>query len=185
MWPVSQWVTAPCASSPARWTTEFTATSAPARAASRSQLTRAPMTRAPRCFLLLTACLALAGCWNNLPKTIRVSGRVTFDGQPPPAIGTVYFLPIEAGEGFPSRPATGDFGADGQFRATTFERGDGLMPGKYLMSIECWDSPPSMSGNPGKSAVPKKYQSPQTSGFKLDITPTSKPQQITLDVATR
>jgi hypothetical protein len=143
------------------------------------------MTKAkPVCCLLLT-CLMLSGCWNNLPKTIRVSGRVTFDGRPPPGPGTVYFLPQEAGEGFPSRPATGDFGADGQFRATTFEPGDGLMPGKYLMSVESWESPPNMSGNPVKSFVPKKYQSPQTSGFQLDITPTSKPQQITLDLVTK
>jgi hypothetical protein len=134
---------------------------------------------------LLLTCVAFAGCWNNLPQTIRVSGRVTFDGGPPPAAGTVYFLPIEAGEGFPSRPAAGDFGKDGQFRATTFEPGDGLMPGKYLMSLECWQSPPDMSGNPGKTAVPKKYQSPQSSGWKLDITPDTRPQNVTLDVVTR
>lgn len=143
------------------------------------------MSQAKPVFWLLIPCLALTGCWNNLPQTIRVSGRVTFDGRPPPAIGTVYFLPIEAGEGFPSRPATGDFGPDGLFRATTFEPGDGLMPGKYLMAIECWESPPNMSGNPVKSYVPTKYQSPQASGFKLDITPTTKPQQVTLDVVTK
>jgi len=134
---------------------------------------------------MLPAMLLLTGCWNNLPQTIRVSGRVTFDGQPPPAMGTIYFLPQEAGEGFPSRPASGPFGTDGQFRATTFEPGDGLMPGKYLMSVECWESPPNMTGAPVKSHVPKKYQSPQTSGFALDITPSTRPQQITLDVVTK
>jgi hypothetical protein len=143
------------------------------------------MLRAHQGFWLLVICLALSGCWNNLPKTIRVSGRVTFDGGPPPAAGTVYFLPIEAGEGFPSRPAQAAFGPDGQFKATTFEPGDGLMPGKYLMTIECWESPPNMSGNPVKSYVPKKYQAPQSSGFQLDIAPTTKPQQITLDVVTK
>jgi hypothetical protein len=143
------------------------------------------MLRASHCVLLLFAGLAFTGCWNNLPKTIRVSGRVTFDGQPPPGAGTVYFLPIEAGEGFPSRPASGDFSTDGQFRAKTFEPGDGLMPGKYLMSIECWETPPNMTGAPVKSHVPKKYQSPQSSGFKLDITPTMRPQEVNLDVVTK
>jgi hypothetical protein len=136
-------------------------------------------------FGFLTLILTIVGCGSGLPKTIKVSGRVTLDGQPPPGPGTVYFLPQEAGEGFPSRPATGDFDETGQFKATTFEPGDGLMPGKYLMSLEGWQTPPDMSGNPGKSYVPKKYQSPQSSGFKLDITPDSKPQQIALDVVTK
>ena len=131
------------------------------------------------------AALLGAGCGPNLPKTIRVTGRVTFDGQDPPAPGKVYFLPIEPAEGFPSRPAKGDYDQNGYFRATTFEPGDGLMPAKYLISIESWETAPNMSGNPGTSHVPKKYQSPQTSGFKLDITPRTPPQEIKLDVATK
>jgi hypothetical protein len=127
----------------------------------------------------------LAACGSNLPKTIRVSGQVTFDGQPPPAAGSVYFLPIEAAEGFPSRPATGDFDKDGYFKAKTFDPGDGLMPGKYIMYIECWESPPNLEGKPVKSYVPQKYQSAQTSGFKLDITPEMGPQDIQLNVATK
>jgi len=138
-----------------------------------------------RLLLLLPAAMAIVSCGPNLPKTIRVSGQVTFDGQPPPASGSVLFLPIEAGEGFPSRPASGAFGTDGGFKVKTFEPGDGLMPGKYLLAIECWDTPPSMQGNPGKSHVPKKYQSPQTSGFKLDITRDMGPQEINLDVVTK
>jgi hypothetical protein len=130
-------------------------------------------------------CLLFASCGSNLPQTIRVSGQVTFDGQPPPAAGSVLFLPIESAAGFPSRPASGAFGTDGQFQAQTFEPGDGLMPGKYLISVECWDMPPSMQGNPGKSHVPKKYQSPQNSGFKLDITRETKPQEIKLEVVTK
>jgi hypothetical protein len=139
----------------------------------------------PRFITIVIAAALLAGCGSNLPKTIRVSGRVTFDGQSPPAAGKVYFLPIEPAEGFPSRPAKGDYDQAGYFKATTFEPGDGLMPAKYLISIESWDAPPNMSGNPGKSFVPKKYQSPQGSGFKIDITPKMGPQEITLDVVTK
>ena len=135
--------------------------------------------------ILGIASLLLTGCGGNLPKTIKVSGRVTFDGHNPPAPGKVYFLPIEPAAGFPSRPANGDYDRDGYFKATTFEPGDGLMPAKYLISIESWDAPPNMSGNPGKSFVPKKYQSPQTSDFKLDITPQTRPQDIKLDVITK
>jgi len=138
-----------------------------------------------RLVTLVVAGLLTTGCGSGLPKTIRVEGRVTFDGQLPPAPGKVYFLPIEPAAGFPSRPAKGDYDKDGYFRATTFEPGDGLMPAKYLISIESWEAPPNMSGNPGKSYIPKKYQSPQTSGFTLDITPRTRPQDIRLDVVTK
>jgi hypothetical protein len=131
---------------------------------------------------LLTAAI---GCGSGLPQTVRVTGRVTFDGQPPPGAGTVYFLPQTAAEGFPSRPATGDFDARGDFQAKTFEPGDGLMPGKYTMHVECWQTPPNMEGKPVKSYVPKKYQSAESSGFALEITPDMRAQEITLDVVTK
>jgi hypothetical protein len=143
------------------------------------------MTKTGRRTLVLVAMVLHVGCGGNLPQTIRVSGRVTFDGKEPVSPGTVYFLPVEAGEGFPSRPATGDYGTDGRFAATTFEKGDGLMPGKYIMHLESWESPPGMDGTPGKSVVPKKYQSAQTSGLKIDIEPTMKAQEIAIEVKSR
>jgi len=136
-------------------------------------------------FILAVLLVLVGGCGSNTPKTIRVSGRVTFDDQPPPGQGTVYFLPVEAGEGFPSRPATGDFDNDGNFKAKTFDPGDGLMPGKYTMYIECYQTPPNMEGKPVKSYVPSKYRSAATSGLSLEITPTMGPQHIKLEVATR
>ena len=134
---------------------------------------------------ILLIMLVLAGCGSNLPQTVRVSGRVTFDGKAPPAAGSIYFLPVEAAEGFPSRPAIGEFDASGQYRATTFEPGDGLMPGKYIMHIECWQSPPNLEGNPVKSFVPQKYQAANTSGFKVEITPKMRSQTVDLDVVTK
>src|SRR5438067_6330115 len=121
-----------------------------------------------RFILILAASLLLtSGCGSNLPKTIRVSGRVTFDGGAPPGPGTVYFLPQQAAEGFPSRPATGDFDKEGHFKATTFEPGDGLMPGKYTMHIECYETPPNMHGKVVKRLVPQKYQSAETRGLQV------------------
>jgi hypothetical protein len=123
-------------------------------------------------------------CGSGLPRTIPVAGQVTFDGKPPPAAGSVLFLPTEPAEGYPMRPAIAAFDTTGSFKAQTFDPGDGLMPGKYLVSIECWDTPPSMQGNPGKSFVPRKYQVPQTSGFAIDITAKSRAQDIKLDLVT-
>jgi len=141
------------------------------------------MLRIPLCCTLLVVIIT-AGCGNRLPQTVPVSGRVTFDGQTPPGPGTVYFLPQEAAAGFPSRPATGDFDKEGHFKVKTFEPGDGLMPGKYTMHVECYQTPPNMEGKPVKSYVPSKYQSAATSGFELEITPRMKPQQVDLDLLT-
>lgn len=126
----------------------------------------------------------VTGCGSGLPRTIKVTGKVTFDGQPPPGPGTVYFLPKEPAEGFPVRPATADFDRSGSFQTTTFNSGDGLMPAKYIMHVECWETPPNMEGKPVKSFVPRKYQSAETSGFQLDLTPEMRSQQLSLDLVT-
>lgn len=138
-----------------------------------------------RLLLIAAGAMLLTSCGSGLPQTIPVSGRVTFDGQAPPAAGSLLFLPVEAADGFPLRPASGAFGTDGQFKAKTFEPGDGLMPGKYSLSVECWDTPPNMSGNPGKSHVPRKFQSPATSGLTVEITTKMRRHEVNVDVVTK
>lgn len=139
-------------------------------------------------FRLLLVALAfggwsVAGCGSGMPQTVPVSGRVTFDGQAPPGPGAVYFLPQEAAEGFPIRPATGDFDKDGYYKVKTFDPGDGLMPGKYTMHVECWKSPPNMEGKPVISFVPSKYQSAESSGFEVEITTDMESKEVNLDLA--
>ncbi|MDX1943842.1 MAG: hypothetical protein SFU86_00430 [Pirellulaceae bacterium] len=129
--------------------------------------------------------LLLAGCGDDLPRRVPVSGQVLFDGGPCPGRGTVYFLPLEGAEGFPLRPATAEFGVDGKFRVATFDAGDGLLPGKYQMHVECYETPPNMDGKPVKSHVPPQYQSAQTSGFALEITPDMRSREIELDLITK
>jgi len=98
--------------------------------------------------------LLLCGCGPSGPKRVPVRGRVTFDGAPPPGLGTVYFRPIQAAEGFPQRPAHGNFTqGDGTFVVTSVQPGDGLVPGSYAVTVECWQRPPSDDGTPGVSWV--------------------------------
>ena len=127
----------------------------------------------------------LSGCGSNLPKTVKITGRVTFDGQRPPGPGILYILPEESAPGFPSRPGSGDFGRDGVLKVTTFEPGDGLMPGKYVMYVECWEVEQSMGGPPAKSFVPEKYRSAEKSGLKLDVKPDVRTQEVNVDVLTK
>lgn len=101
------------------------------------------------------------GCKNSSrPTTIPVSGTVTFDGEPPKYVGALYFAPLEIAEGYPKRGGRAIFELDGKFAATSFEDGDGLVPGTYKVRIECWSKPPGMGGSAGVSALPKKFEAP-------------------------
>src|SRR5688500_4539913 len=103
------------------------------------------------CGILL--CVLLAGCDSGMPRTIPVTGKVLFDGDPPPATGTVYFtVPADAAGSM--TPATGDFDATGVFRAKTFKPGDGLLPGRFKLRLECYETPPNMEGKEVKSHLP-------------------------------
>ena len=133
---------------------------------------------------ILSLLLQGAGCGSNLPKTIPVKGRVSVNGKSPPGPGIVYFLPLKAAEGFPSRPGSGDFGADGTYSATTFEPNDGLMPGTYSIHLECWETPPNMEGKPVKSFIPDKYQDTATSGFQLEITTATRSKSLDFELTT-
>ena len=91
--------------------------------------------------LALAAAAALAvgsaGCGSGQLGTAPVSGKVSFNGAPVPG-GTITFYP--AGEGGDSRPASGAVNPDGTFSLTTYEPGDGAVPGKYKVGF----SPPEM-----------------------------------------
>ncbi|MCA9100514.1 MAG: hypothetical protein R3C10_18045 [Pirellulales bacterium] len=75
--------------------------------------------------------------------TIPVEGTVTFQGREAmPTNPVVYFRTTEAAPGYPTRPARGVVGDDGELEVTAFERGDGLVPGKYDVMIEFFDLKP-------------------------------------------
>lgn len=76
---------------------------------------------------------------------VPVSGRVTFHGGPCPAKGSVTFMPVEISEGLPRRPGVGQFDVDGAFSVTSFQPGDGLIPGRYEVQITCYSGLPDPS----------------------------------------
>lgn len=139
----------------------------------------APRSAWPAGLVVLLSCL-LAGCGQSGPDKIRVHGTITFDGQAPPAEGVVLFRPIKAAQGFPSRPGRANFTQeDGTLEATTIKPGDGLLPGTYSVSIECWRIRPKDDGTPGVSYVRKGFSPPD-----LEIKPGADPIKLNLDVPT-
>lgn len=133
-----------------------------------------------------TCCLALllaAGCGRRGPEVVPIDGTVTFGGGPWPKPGVLTFAVESASPGLPNRPAMGLFDTDGKVTVTTFTKGDGLIPGKYKIGVECWEVRPDiMSPTSAKSYVPKPYGSPHTSGFTVVVEPGQKVVNLNIDV---
>jgi hypothetical protein len=104
--------------------------------------------------VFVTAC---AGCRESPLELVPVRGRVLYGGGQWPAGGTILFLPEEPMMGHTYHPGTATFGPDGRFVAGTFSAGDGLVPGTYVVRVECWKVPPTMGGPPPESYLPPAY----------------------------
>jgi hypothetical protein len=89
-------------------------------------------------FLLYTGCGKSSGV-----AVVPVSGNVTIAGAAPTKEGRITFTVIEPAKGYPSRPGTAKFAADGSFVATSFEEGDGLVPGTYSAVIQYYEQEPT------------------------------------------
>ena len=132
---------------------------------------------APNWLAMLTAaCLfgLVAGCGNDLPKTIPVVGKLTYNGQQMPGPGFITFTPIEVAEGSIRRPGRALFDESGVFEATSWNPGDGLAPGRYLLRIDCWQVEPTMQSPSGKSHIPERYNSLDKGGITVDVSPESR-----------
>jgi hypothetical protein len=123
--------------------------------------------------VLLTVALfctgIIAGCGDGSPRTVPVSGTITFGGGEWPAAGSLFFMVVESADGFPKKSGSAEFDKDGRFVAKTFADGDGLIPGRYLVGVNCWAEPYEMGGPPQKSHVPGQYRDASTSGFEVEI----------------
>ena len=77
--------------------------------------------------------------------------------------------PLEPAAGFPRHPGMAEFDTDGHFAASTWSRGDGLMPGRYKVGVECWKVPPTMGGPPELSYVADSHQAAARSPIELIV----------------
>lgn len=127
-------------------------------------------------------CLALLvatfGCGDQGPGLIPVTGKITYAGGAWPKGGMINFNPVEPAAGFPRLNGTAEFGPDGSFVVKSTGDKQGLVPGKYAINIECWETTPSMeTGAPGKSYVPGTFQAPA-----VEIAVGDKSKEVTFDV---
>lgn len=126
---------------------------------------------------LVVAGLALPGCGPPTGRgLVPVAGRITLDGGDWPKPGTLTFVPDdeqprdEAGAGPPpTRIGLAEFDVAGRFVAQTRRPGDGLMPGRYRVGVDCWLDPPDLA-SPGSGPVPpESVREPHTSSLVVSI----------------
>jgi hypothetical protein len=118
------------------------------------------------------ACCALAvGCGDGKPRRVPVTGTIRYQNKPLEG-GDVVFVPVDARNGFRAIGKTDD---QGQFALTTFQRGDGAVPGEYKVTVFAYhNGDPSrdtdMIAPPvGAPAVPEKYSSQRTTDLAATV----------------
>lgn len=140
--------------------------------------------------LLFACCLLtlVGGCGetDDRPTRFPVSGKVTQGGNPV-AGAAVTFVPKEAG-GSSAFATTNDAG---EFQLTTFDAGDGAIPGDYHVKVEKYESTgPAAAGSSTeglselntedyepdtdvsddpKNLLPAKYSDPYNSGLLFRV----------------
>src|SRR3954453_15047519 len=97
-----------------------------------------------RCLVLVTAALCLFGCGGHpsKPKLGRVSGKVTYNGQPVTK-GLVSFVPSGGPGAQTGQAAPGEIGPDGSYTLTTFENGDGAVLGEHKVLVQAREEDPA------------------------------------------
>jgi hypothetical protein len=119
-----------------------------------------------------------AGCGgSNGPfQYVPVSGKVTYeDGTAIPVSGMkIYFHSLEPPKGdMRVRPGIGSVGSDGTFKdVTSYKYGDGLVLGKYKVSL--------VSEEDGKLTrkIPADYAKPEKTPLQVDITQSGQVLEI-------
>ncbi len=114
------------------------------------------------------ACALLAGCSRDMPMG-RVSGRVTFEGNPVTE-GQIVFQPEQG------PAASGLLDAEGRYRLSTHAPGDGAVQGLHRVTIVPAEAgvqlqpgqPPAPPTAP-KFNLPEKYLRPETSELTAEV----------------
>jgi hypothetical protein len=138
----------------------------------------------------------LVGCGGdpNKPKLGKVSGTVTYKGQPVTK-GMVTFIPSGGPGRQTGQSATGEIGPSGSYTLTTFEPGDGAVLGEHIVLVQSRQEDPSIEGGtmpipdaqgrinnqPPKDLVPTKYAAVETSPLRLTVQEGSNTLNINLE----
>ncbi len=109
---------------------------------------------------VLVGLVLAVGCNDGRPARVPVSGQVLIDGQPLTR-GYVMFAPTD------SRPSAGQLDAEGRFKLTCYEPGDGAVTGHHKVAVI---SKEPINDETVRWHAPKKYADASSSGLEQEIT---------------
>jgi hypothetical protein len=132
--------------------------------------------------LTLSAALLIGCSDTSRPKLGRVSGKVTYNGQPV-SKGIVSFVPRSGPGAQTGQGATGEIGPDGSYTLTTFENADGAVLGEHTVLVIAREEDPAIKGHgmpipdaqgqmklkPAKHLVPEKYATAANSPLRYTV----------------
>ena len=116
----------------------------------------------PRAILVLLSIglPLLAGCGEQRPTRVSVSGQVLIDGEPL-TFGHIRFIPKGA------RPSEGKLDEDGRFTLTCYDDKDGAVLGVHKIEVSASEP---LSPTQIRWHAPKKYANFMTSDLQQEIT---------------
>lgn len=128
-----------------------------------------------RCFLALLAVTVFTGC-SRTPThyrkpTFKVTGKLVVDGEEPGAAVSIQCVPISQEDNDPAHYSlSGAMSApDGAFEIATYESGDGVPDGEYVLTF-IWGTMNIMTrsyGGPDK--LKGRYSDAKTSEIKFTV----------------
>jgi hypothetical protein len=141
------------------------------------------LTALVRSLVLIASAAFLLGCGDTgKPPLGRVSGKVTYNGQPVTK-GIVSFVPRGGPGSQTGQTATGEIGSDGSYTLTTFDKGDGAVLGEHTVLVSAREEDPAIKGHgmpipdakgrvnikPAKLLVPEKYATVANSPLRYTV----------------
>jgi hypothetical protein len=130
--------------------------------------------------LIIIGCtLVLIGCTNSKPKPVPVSGSLTVGKKEADGALIRLWPENESKDGI--RPL-GYVQADGTFKLTSFQEGDGAIPGKYKVTVEWRPKKKSTMEPDGPDRLKGRYADPKSTKLEVMIHATeTKLDPIQLD----
>jgi hypothetical protein len=110
----------------------------------------------------------IVGCGDSNPKTVLVSGKVTYKGAPLTNVSVVY-TPDKG------RLAQGTTDGEGKYTLSTFKSKDGALPGEHKVTISTTEIPPQPGTPEAKTwkssapEYPKKYRNAMETPLKMTV----------------
>jgi hypothetical protein len=118
--------------------------------------------------MLVAAC----GCGGSQGETAAVvakvtpmSGKLVFADGKPVNHAWLVFHPKDP----PANESTAATQADGSFKVGTFAKEDGIIPGRYVVTVQ-----PHPNVKSGAPSIPSAYTSPKTSPLKIEVNDSTK-----------